>query len=45
MAGSRVHPETCRCRTCKKKRRENKHEFRFVMSSMWVVVFLLLAFF
>tara|TARA_A100001035_G_C27570142_1_gene402762 strand:- start:514 stop:672 length:159 start_codon:yes stop_codon:yes gene_type:complete len=38
-----IHPENCKCRMCRKKKKAKKMEFRAVSYSMWFLFFFILA--
>lgn len=37
------HPQSCRCRGCKRKKREQKIETRAVLYTFYFILFLILA--
>ena len=42
---NRVHPASCKCRMCRKKRKTEKQEYRFLASTFWFIVFIMIAIF
>lgn len=40
---NRVHPQSCRCRGCRKKKKEAKIESKAVIYTVYFLFFLLLA--
>ncbi len=40
---NRVHPQSCRCRSCRKRKKEAQIESKAVLYSIYFIFFLLLA--